>query len=154
MGFGSFEMEQGELIEAEARAWLSLQLDKDIEEVGFITTDDGRAGCSPDGIIGGDTGLELKAPQPTNHVKWLLAGTVPEDYLAQIHFGFLVTGFQKWKFMSYRRGFPALLLTVERDEKIQAVLQEALGLFNEKMDAAWKQLGDKDHGKETDAGTE
>jgi hypothetical protein len=140
MGFSSFETEQGEIIEAEARAWLDLELDKEIEEVGLCVTDDGRAGASPDGIIGGNEGLELKSPQPVNHIKWLLAGGVPPEYLAQIHFSLFVTGFNSWRFLSYRRGFPKLLLTVERDEKIQAVIKAALQDFLERFDVAWKRL--------------
>ena len=140
MGFTSFEMEQGEIIEAEARGWLSLTLNKDIGEVGLILSDDGKSGCSPDGIIGGDTGLELKCPQPTNHVKWLLGGTVPKEHLAQVHFGMFVTGFQSWQFLSYRRNFPPLHVVVKRDEEIQKVLKLALDGFLERFDAAMEKL--------------
>jgi hypothetical protein len=51
-----------------------------------------------------------------------------------------VTGFKEWIFCSYRRGFPQLLLTVERDEKIQAVLKEALDGFLARFDKAWARL--------------
>lgn len=140
MGFSSFETEQGEIVEDEARAWLALTLEADIEEVGLILSDDDRSGCSPDGIINRTIGLELKCPQPTNHVKWLLAGGVPEEHLAQMHFGMFVTGFQEWQFLSYRRHFPPLHVTVRRDEQIQKVLRDALELFLTAFDAAYDRL--------------
>lgn len=141
MGFSSFEMEQGEIVEDEARAWLALELGKEIEEVGLCLSDDGRCGCSPDGIIDGNIGLELKCPQPTNHVKWLLAGGVPEDHIVQVHFGMFVTGFSEWEFLSYRRNFPPLRVTVKRDEEIQKVLREALETFLRNFDEAFSKLG-------------
>jgi hypothetical protein len=69
-----------------------------------------------------------------------LRGEVPEEYLAQVHGSMFVTGRSEWKFMSYRPFFPTLLLTVFRDDKIQAVLQEALEGFLDKLERGMKRL--------------
>ncbi|MCG5537895.1 YqaJ viral recombinase family protein [Halorhodospira sp. 9622] len=53
--------ERGHRLEVEARETLSLILGADIEQVGFVTTDCGRFGCSPDGLIGSGGGAEFKA---------------------------------------------------------------------------------------------
>ena len=37
--------------EPEARELYEFLRSVDVEEVGFITTDDGTAGCSPDGLV-------------------------------------------------------------------------------------------------------
>lgn len=139
-GFNGFDVEQGKILEEEARPWLALELDTEVATTGFITTDDGTAGCSPDGIIGGNVGVEIKCPNPTTHCKYLLNGTVPPEYLAQIHGGMYVTGFSEWRFLSYRRGFPPLMVTVTRDAEIQAVIHEAIMEFNSALATAYARM--------------
>jgi len=128
-GFNVWDVEQGQILETEARPWLSLEYGIEIQSVGLITTDDGKVGCSPDGLWGENMGVEIKCPSPDTHVKYLLGTELPKDYAAQVHGGMFVTGFKQWRFLSYRRHFPPLLLTVQRDEKIQAVLAEVLEGF-------------------------
>lgn len=141
-GFTSFATEQGEMLETEARAWFSFQFDHTVRQVGFIEHDDGRCGCSPDALLDDDGGLEIKAPQPTNHVKYLLDGKLPKDYAVQVHFSMFVTNRPWWKFVSYRRKFKPFVLTVERDEKIDAKIAEALASFYERIDAAMQKIRD------------
>src|SRR5208282_4714782 len=97
-------------------------------------------GASPDGLIGDDLGIEIKCPNASTHVKYLLAGKVPDDYIVQVHFSMFVTGFPRWIFMSYRRAMPPLILTVERDERIQGQIEEAVESFKSRMDTGWKTL--------------
>lgn len=133
----SWAMDQGAILEAEAIPWLEFTHNLTVQRVGFVTSDDGRIGCSPDGLIGEDGGVEIKSPQPPNHVKYLLAGGVPKDYLAQIHGSLYVTGRRWWYFVSYSRQFPPLMVRVDRDEgiiaKIDAVLQESLADLEAKL---------------------
>lgn len=126
---GSWAMEQGHFLEPDAIRDFEFFNDTTIDRVGFCTTDDGKVGCSPDGLLGDDSGIEIKCPSAATHVSYLLAGTVPKDYLAQIHGSMWVTGRPVWKFLSYRRHFPPLLVTVERDEEIQKAISWALEAF-------------------------
>lgn len=139
-GFSSFETEQGEILEMEARSWFAFEYPHKVRQVGFIEHDDGRCGCSPDALLDGDGGLEIKAPQPTNHVKYLLEGTLPKDYAVQVHFSMYVTGRPWWKFVSYRRKFRPFVLTVNRDEKIMKAIQTTLETFYATFDAALAKL--------------
>lgn len=123
---GTFAMEQGSILETEAVPYFELIHDVEVQRVGYCSTDDMRIGCSPDGLIGEDGGLECKCPFAQTHVRYLLDGVVPTDYLAQVHGSMFVTGRKWWKFMSYARGFPPLIVHVDRDEKIQAAIREAL----------------------------
>lgn len=145
-GFGSWATEQGSILESEAIPWFELEYGQQVQRVGLITTDDGRIGCSPDGLIGEDSGIEIKCANIETAIGYLLAGAVPKEYLPQIFGAMLVTGRPTWKFLSYRRLLPALLITVERDEKIIAALSEALRVFLEKFDAAWTRLCDMNGG--------
>jgi len=136
----SVAIEHGQLLEPDARAWFEMQHDCDVQKVGFCTTDDGRIGCSPDGLIGEDGGIEIKCPQPHTHSKYLLAGEVPPQYLPQVHGSMLVTGRAYWYFLSYSRFFDPLLIRVERDEQIQQTLATELDQFLKEFDHAWSQL--------------
>ena len=142
LSFNTLDMDFGKILEDEAKPWYSLEFEVDIQSVGLVTTDDGKIGCSPDGLIGDDSGIEIKCPEAHTHVKYLLAGEVPEEYLAQVHGALYVTGRSSWRFLSYRRGFPKLVVQVNRDEKIIAVLDDALGLFLQKFEVGYQRLVD------------
>ncbi len=137
---GSFHTDQGSIMENEALPWFMFEHDMQVDRVGFVTTDDGRVGCSPDGLIGEDGGIEAKCPAPDTHLKYLLHGEVPKQYLAQVHGSMFVTGRAWWYFLSYSRQFPPFVLKVQRDEKIVAALKDTLGRFFEVFDDAYDQI--------------
>lgn len=129
-------MEQGSIREGEARAWYELEHDVTARTVGFITTDDGKIGCSPDGLLD-DRGLEIKCPEPHTHVGWLLDGALPSEHRAQVYGGMLVTGLPRWTFISYCRGFPPLVRTVDADPIVLDQIRSAVANFNKSLESAW-----------------
>ncbi len=137
---GTWEMEQGNIIESIAIPWFAFQHEVNPQKVGFCVSDDGRVGCSPDALLGDDDGLEVKAPQPPTHLKYLLKGEVPPEYRVQVHFAMYVTGRPRWTFVSFSRQLPSLVVRVERDEKIQATIHEAVELFYSKFDPIYANL--------------
>ena len=137
---GVWDMEQGQILEEYARPAFTLETGIPVEKVGFIETDDGTLGCSPDGIIGTESGLEIKCPRMETHIGYLLAGKLPEAYAAQVHGSMFVTGFAQWYFCSFRRNFPPLIITVERDDEIQERIAEAVDGFRVKLAAGWNRL--------------
>lgn len=139
-GWNTIDMDLGKMLEGEAIPAYELLTDQKIERIGLITTDDGTIGCSPDGMFADGTGIEVKCPEMHTHVKYLLAGTLPKEYAAQVHGAMFVTGASHWTFMSYCRLFPALILTVERDDEVQMSLSQALGCFLETMAEAMAKL--------------
>ncbi len=138
--FNSFDMEQGQILEQEAIPYYELLKGESVQRVGLVTTDDGLVGCSPDGLIGEDNGIEIKCPAVQTHTKYLLDGGLPKDYAAQVHGAMFVTGRPRWTFFSYRRHFPPFMLTIERDEDIQEMIAEALALFLAKLQEANKRM--------------
>lgn len=140
-GFGgNWETEQGSINEMDARSWYSFTTDRDVRQVDFVESDCGRYGCSPDGLIGDESGLELKCVQPTNHVKWLLDGTLPDEHAVQVHFSMFTCERPEWTFLSYQKKFPKLLLTIKRDESKCAIIELALKDFFHKFDSAMIKL--------------
>jgi len=137
---GSFDLEQGQILEEYARPAFTLETGIDVTECAFITGDDDRLGCSPDGITGDGGGLELKCPALPNHIRYLLDGKLPEQYIVQVQFSMFVTGYPHWYFSSFRRNFPCLVLKIEPDAKYQAAFKIAVDEFWEMFDAAMKRL--------------
>ncbi len=137
----SFMMEQGMIVEEEARPWFELEYDKKIKQVGFITSDDGRVGCSPDGLIEGEEcGLEIKCPAAHTHVKYLVNGVLPKEYVAQVYGSIFVTGFKKWIFVSYRRGFPSLVLEIPTQQELMDKIANAVDSFHDEFGRAMRRI--------------
>jgi len=130
----TFSMDNGTAMEKEAIPWLEFTYNWEIERVGFCKSDDGKIGCSPDGLIGEDGGVELKCPKQTTHMRYLVEGVVPKQYRAQINMSLLVTGRKWWNFVSYSRYLPPLIVRVERNEVALSALKGALESFITELD--------------------
>lgn len=139
-GASSWQMDQGIMLEEDAIPYLEFAYDWEIKRGLFCTTDDGLAGCTPDGLIGEDIGLEIKCPEPHSHVGYLLNGGVPDQYAPQVAFSLYVTGRKEWKFVSFRKGFPALLVTVERDEETMELIDRVVKSFHAQLTTAVEKL--------------
>lgn len=112
----SAAMKNGTIMEPHVRRFYEFHRDAEVTEVGFCLTDDGRFGCSPDGLIGDDGGAEIKAPTPAIQVRYLADGVLPEKYKPQVHASLWITGRDWWDFLSYSPGLPELLIRVTPDE--------------------------------------
>ncbi len=101
-------MERGQMEEGFARKVYEKASSITVEKAGFFIADhlDQRVGFSPDGVIreNGEIvgGLETKNPDSKTFVSYLLAGTVPKDYLEQVMMPFLcIPTVQWWDFIAY-----------------------------------------------------
>ena len=127
-------MQRGCELEAEARSFYELMTGETVEQVGFCLTDDSRAGCSPDGIVGEDGLIEIKCPMMATHVGYLLDNKLPTDYFQQTQGQLFVTG-RKWlDFISYYPAMKPLVIRVERDEEFIKKLEVELKVFCEKLE--------------------
>ena len=142
----AWDLDQGQFLEEYARPAFTLETGLDVKQVGFIESDDGFCGCSPDGLFSDDdryevnTGIEIKCPHLETHIRYLLDGVLPDDYVLQVQGSLYVTGFKKWVFYSFRRKMPSFKLEVLPDPKIQDAIKTALKSFKEQYDAALKRL--------------
>lgn len=146
----TYVMENGNILEDEARPFFEIENNVRVQSVGLVTDEtDGKpatVGCSPDGLIGDDGGIEIKCPNADTHVRYLRGGVVPKQYLAQIHMSLFVTGRSWWNFFSYRRKFPPVLIRMNRDEKIMATVRECLEGFLTEFEAGKKLLIERNGG--------
>ena len=120
----TLDMDLGKILEEEAIPWFEFEKGLKVDRPGFVTSDDGMAGCSPDGlIVAGNIGLEIKCPRPETHIGYLLkmASSVkdetardwfPPHYAPQVLGSMSVTGLRDWVFVSYCRKLPPLVARI------------------------------------------
>jgi len=141
-------MQRGTEIEPEASAYYELERDAEVEEVGLILRDDGRVGCSPDGLVGDDGMVEIKVPAPHTHVDYLLSGELPGKYRAQVQ-GQLWIAEREWcDFISYHPELPALIVREYRDEDYIAALAESADKLVATVDARLQTLAERGYVEE------
>lgn len=133
-GHSSMYMERGKICEGMARDAFAERFGA-VALGGFALTDDGTVGCSPDGFLTTEAaGLEIKCPSGPQHLEYLLEGP-GADYRMQVQGSLLVTGLDRWYFMSYHQRMPGQntdlpwqmkIIRFDRDEKVIDALRAAL----------------------------
>lgn len=100
-------------------------------EVGFMRRDgDGwTLGYSPDGLVGDDGLIEIKAPRSKTQLLTAIADKVPAHYMAQCQAALLVSG-RKWlDFVSYVGGMHIYVKRVTPDPMWFAAIEAACRTF-------------------------
>lgn len=124
-------MERGKELEDEARQLYAFMKEVAPTRVGFIRN--GNAGCSPDSLIGDNSGLEIKIALPHVQIERLQRGTLPPEHRHQVQGSIWMTGRQQWEFISYCPKLPPLILTVPRDDGYIATIKGAVDQFNAEL---------------------
>lgn len=113
---GNVATEYGTINEDGALIDYRLETGNDVDLVGFIEKDE-WAGCSPDGLIGADGGLEIKCPfgKRKDAVPQFKFLADQPHYYDQVQFSLWVTGREWWHFFQWGPG-GTLLEYVEPDQ--------------------------------------
>jgi putative phage-type endonuclease len=140
------QLEWGKQNEDAARSYYEFATNNKINQVSFVFRDDTfREGCSPDGLLDTPKGVEIKCPwDSANYVKFLTADKIKTEWQWQNQFNMRVLGADHWDFVQFDPRMTALPLnykTVERDEKMQATLADAVPQFIFDMDEMLKSIG-------------
>ncbi len=101
--FKSRSMERGNELEPKARAAYEFMTDNKVTQVGGVYKDENREiMISPDGLIPElKKGLEIKCPELKTHIRYVLEGVLPTEYVVQVQSSLWVTGYESWDFVSY-----------------------------------------------------
>lgn len=105
--FETYDMRRGIDSEPYARALYAEHCaDRPVEEIGFMVREfDGfKIGYSPDGLVGDDGLIEIKAPRQRGHLSTIVGGKVPVQHMAQLQTALLVSGREWIDFVSYSGG--------------------------------------------------
>jgi hypothetical protein len=116
-------MERGTKLEPEAREAYEFITDNEVIETGFIVDPSFEFGCSPDGLINGDGGLEIKCPAPKTMVSYLADEQVGvKKYWQQIQGCMWIAQRDWWHFFAYHPKMRHVLVRVKRDDEYIAKL--------------------------------
>jgi hypothetical protein len=127
-------MERGTELEDEARKFYAMEKDTDVETVGFVLRDDELVGCSPDGLVGADGGLEIKCPGLVQHALYMLGEPLP--HTGQVQGCMYLAEREWWDVMSYHPSLPSVIQRVERDGEYIAALLPTLEAFLRDLEAS------------------
>ena len=141
----SQEMQWGRDQEPFARAAYELQRDVLVETCGFIVHPRiARFGASPDFLVGTDGLGQIKCPNTTTHLTWMMSGQIPLEHIPQMLGELSCTGRDWCDFISFDPRLPEhLQLFVRRfarDGKLIAALESEVQHFNFEIDDVLKAL--------------
>lgn len=99
-----------------------------VREVGFITRDLGDGitiGYSPDGLVGEDGLIEIKAPRAKSHLLTVVDAEIPAHHMPQLQTGLLVSGRPWIDFISFAGGMALWPVRVHPHPAWQAAIVNA-----------------------------
>ena len=131
--FENAHMQRGREMEAAARKMNELATNATAEPIGFMRR--GRAGASPDSLIGADGLLEIKTKLPHLQLDVLDRDEVPAEHYPQIQGQLWISGRQWVDFVSYWPKLPLFIKRVRRDDKYIDGLAASVAKFNTELDA-------------------
>ena len=139
------DMERGIELEPVAREMYELENSAKIEQVGFIEIDD-YTGCSPDGLIGEDGGIEIKCQDDKNHFKMILNGEkeIDSKYIWQIQMCLFLTNRKWWDYVSYNPNYKKSLLVfrIYPDKKMFESLKKGIEIGKNRIKEINKTLNE------------
>lgn len=114
-----------------ARLAYSAHYGVEITDCGFmeLATDTFRLGVSPDGLVGEEGGVEIKAPRQRGHLLNAVSGEVPAEHMAQIQTALFVSGRKWWDFVSFKGGMRLWVKRVFPDPDWHRAIQAAVTDF-------------------------
>lgn len=90
-----------------------------------------RIGYSPDGLVGDDGLIEVKSRRQKKQLTTILTDEVPQENMAQLQAGLLVSGREWIDYVSYCGGMPLYVKRVEPDQRWFSAILDAVGTFED-----------------------
>lgn len=145
--YQSFDMVRGHIQEDIAREIYN-DTHSPVKECGIIINDDHGViiGCSPDGIVGEDGGIEIKSRLAKFQFSTIIEDEVPNDYVNQIQASLIVSGRDWWDFVQYSNGMPLYVKRVYPDPGRQTTIIGAIVLFEAMVKKIQEEYAEKSKG--------
>lgn len=143
---GNIHTEHGVEVEAFALDCYEMQESVTVEQVGFVTDDEGIYGCSPDGLVSADGMVEIKGLLGKNHISKIMehhiSGECPKDYYLQIQ-GQLFVCEREWcDLILCHDLLPMKVIRVLPDLDLHKIISEQIIEVIKKRDLVVKVLSD------------
>jgi hypothetical protein len=147
---------RGKELEPAARSYYEFSRNVTVEQVGFITNDEGTVGASPDGLVGDDGLLEIKCPSDEGlHVRHMLTErgqSLEEKYGLQLQ-GQLWIAEREWvDVVSFHPEMPEACFRVVRRPEVIAALEKHVGEFVRVLENYAREFAERGWIKEAAAG--
>ena len=138
-------MQWGKDTEALARRAYAFHEDAEIQEAGFVPHPTiAMSGASPDGLVGDDGLVEIKAPLTATHIKTLRGASIDGKYLTQMMWQMACTGRLWCDWVSFDPRLPEEMnyfcKRVTRDDALIAKLETDAKVFLSEVDALVAEL--------------
>lgn len=141
--FTNGHIERGNELEPIAREVYELETGDKVQKVGFIEYNE-YVGCSPDGLIGDNGGIEIKCIDDVKYFKHLINGEseIDSSHLWQIQMNLLITGRDYWKLLIYNPNFKKSMCIYEirPDKEKHEALLEGFRVGTEKIKSIIEKL--------------
>lgn len=146
--FTSPAMQHGTETEPQARAFYEMAMGCEVVEVGFIQHPTlAMSGASPDGLVGDDSLVEIKCPQPATHIKTLTGAGIDRKYILQMQWQMACTERRHCDFVSFCPMLPPEMQmfceAFHRDDALISEITDAVGQFLAEVDALCAELSQK-----------
>jgi hypothetical protein len=133
-GHTTWQMERGQELEPAARRAHEIEAGVIVSQVGFLTSLDGKFGCSADGFINDCAGAEYKCLVSPAGIKRLWIDNDLSEFIDQVQGGLWLTGFQTWHFAMYCPALKTInrelyLRIAQRDDDYIEALQRDMWRF-------------------------
>jgi hypothetical protein len=133
-GANTFAMQRGRDLEPHAAAQYELTTNTQTLPVGFVTTNDGRIGCSPDRlVVGVRRAVEIKCRLDAGHMSLWIDGA-DDDHKQQAQGILAVAELESLDLYGWHPELPPITIRIERDEPYIAKMERALREFLEMRD--------------------
>ncbi len=146
--FKSAAMQHGTDTEPQARAFYELETGLSVSQVGFIPHPTlAGSGASPDGLVGGLGLVEIKCPQPAEHIRTLMGGEIKRQYVLQMQWQMECTGREWCDFVSFNTDLPFEMQMhrqrVSNEPELCAEIADTVAKFLREVTEAEKELTQK-----------
>ena len=133
-------MQWGIDTEPQARAAFEFITGNTVDLVGFVDHPTiGNAGCSPDGLVGDESIIEIKCPKSSTHMQTLLGKAIDGKYIKQIQFQLACTEREMCHFVSFDPRFPYELqlkvIDVYREEALIEEIEREVAEFDREIES-------------------
>ena len=112
-----------------------MQTFNDVSDGGFFCDD--WIDASPDGLVGPDGLIEVKAPAYNTMINYLLNPSLPSEYKWQVYGQLYITGRAWCDFMAYHPKLKPLIIRIYPDEAIfnelKAALKDAIEMVEKRI---------------------
>lgn len=156
-GYTNAAMERGSALEPLARASYEVKFNVFVDQVAFVDHPFiSQAGCSPDGLIGDKGLLEIKVPNPSNHIASFLddGRELRQKYYAQVQWQMSCMPEREWvDLVSFDPDLDAdlqlFIIKIPRDDEFIKMAEEAVIAFNDEITTTILKLKEIKNGNNT-----